>query len=178
MTRREVLFSLGGLGGAGFLTKGDFANGAEGLPSFWKSRLADVDFTLSRVKKGRVSLLPKSAGQRDLHLVFYGQKDSLESTANYNSACGGEDPASYLRKDGKQRPVVFLLGPVHGGEIEGVVGLNNLIHVAETGQVGGRKWPRLEANLGRCRVLIVPVGNPDGRARCPVDSWVGADEHT
>jgi hypothetical protein len=141
--------------------------------------LTDVDFALSQVKKGRVSLLAKSAGQRDLHLVSYGQKDSLESTANYNSACGGGDPASYRRKDGKQRPVAFLLGPVHGGEIEGVVGLNNLIYVVETGQdLRGRAWPKLEANLGRCRVLIVPVGNPDGRARCPVDSWLGADEHT
>jgi hypothetical protein len=34
---REVLFSLAGLGGAGFLTKGDFANGTEGLPSSGKA---------------------------------------------------------------------------------------------------------------------------------------------
>jgi hypothetical protein len=179
MTRREALFSLGAVGGAGLITKSDSANGPEGLPSFWKSRLADVDFALSQVTKGRVSLLAKSAGQRSLHLISYGQKDDLASTANYNSACGGESPASYRRKDGKQKPVVFLLGPVHGGEIEGVVGLNNLIHVAENGQdLQGRKWPQLAANLDRCRVLIVPVGNPDGRVRCLADSWVGADEHT
>ena len=39
----------------------------------------------------------------------------------------------------------------------------------------GRPWQELAANLARCRVLIVPSGNPDGRARCPFDSWVGAD---
>src|SRR6266700_4426070 len=179
MTRREALFSLGAVGGAGLITKGDSANGPEGLPPFWKSRLTDVDFALRQVKKGRVSLLAKSAGQRNVHLVSYGQKDDLVSTANYNSACGGERPASYRRKDGKQKPVVFLLGPVHGGEIEGVVGLNNLIHVAENGQdLRGRKWPQLVANLDRCRVLIVPVGNPDGRVRCLADTWVGADERT
>jgi Zinc carboxypeptidase len=179
MNRREALFSLGGLGGASLVAKSGCACGTEGLLSFWKSRLNDVDFALSQVKKGHVSLLAKSAGGRDLHLVTYGQADSLASTANYNSACGGEDPASYRRKDGKQKPVVFLLGPVHGGEIEGVVGLNNLLCVAETGQdFRGRKWPELAANLGRCRVLIVPVGNPDGRARCAADSLVGADEHT
>src|SRR5207247_4228080 len=92
-------------------------------------------------------------------LVTYGRKDTLPTTANYNSACGGNDPASYRRKDGKQKPVVFLLGPVHGGEFEGIVGLNNLLSVAETGQdFRGRAWPELGANLARCRVLIVPVG--------------------
>ena len=66
---------------------------------------------------------------------------------------------------------MFLLGPVHGGEFEGVVGLVNLIRVAETGDDWRRRpWHELAANLGRCRVLIVPSGNPDGRARCPCDS--------
>jgi zinc carboxypeptidase len=179
MTRREVLFSLGGLGGAALVAKRSYAGGTEALPSFWKSHLTDVDFALGQVKKGRVRVLAKSPGQRNLYVVTYGEKDNLASTANYNSACGGNDPASYRRKDGKQKPVVFLLGPVHGGEFEGVVGLNNLLCVAETGQdLRGRKWPDLQVNLDRCRVLIVPVGNPDGRARCPVDSWVGADSHT
>jgi hypothetical protein len=179
VTRREAILSLGGLGGASLAAKRCSADGAEALPSFWKSRLGDVDFALRHVRKGRVRLLAKSPGQRNIHLVTYGDRDNLASTANYNSACGGNDPASYRRKDGKQKPVVFLLGPVHGGELEGIVGLNNLLGVAETGEdLRGRKWPDLAVNLGRCRVLVVPVGNPDGRARCPVDSWVGADEHT
>ena len=176
MTRREVLFCLRGLGGATLLTRESFAGRTDLLPSFWKSCLADVDRAMKQAKKGHVRLLAKSAGQRDIYLVTYGQKDNLASTANYNSACGGKDPASYRRKDGKQKPVVFLLGPVHGQEIEGVVGLMNLLAVAETGQdLYGREWPDLAANLVRCRVLIVPVGNPDGRARCSEDSWVGAD---
>jgi len=179
MTRREVLFSLGGFGGATLVARENFLNRAGVLPSFWKSRLTDIGFAVSRVRKGHVRTLARTAGGRNLQLVTYGRKDTLPTTANYNSACGGNDPASYRRKDGKQKPVVFLLGPVHGGEFEGIVGLNNLLSVAETGQdFRGRAWPELAANLARCRVLIVPVGNPDGRARCPVDSWVGADEHT
>jgi hypothetical protein len=179
VTRREALYSLGGLGGAALVAKSKLNDGTEGLPTFWKSRLSDVDFALGQVKKGHVLPLAKSAGRRNLHLVTYGKKDGLASTANYSSASGGNDPASYRRKDGKQKPVVFMLGPVHGGEFEGVVGLNNLVCVAETGQdLRGRKWPDLAANLGRCRLLIVPVGNPDGRARCSVDSWVGADSKT
>lgn len=177
MTRREVLFSVGGLAGASLVSRGGFAGVPDVLPPFWKSRLADVDSTVSRVKQGQARILAKSAGGRNLHLITYGDKDSLSATANYNSACGGNDPASYRRKDGKQKPVVFLLGPVHGGEFEGIVGLNNLLSVAETGQdFRGRSWPHLAANLARCRALIVPVGNPDGRASCSVDSWVGADD--
>src|SRR5436190_6634163 len=179
MTRREVLFSLGGFGGATLVARENFLDRARVLPSFWKSRLTDIGFAVSRVRKGHVRTLARTAGGRNLQLVTYGQKDTLPTTANYNSACGGNDPASYRRKDGKQKPVVFLLGPVHGGEFEGIVGLSNLLSVAETGQdFRGRAWPDLAANLARCRVLIVPVGNPDGRARCPVDSWVGADEQT
>src|SRR5262249_25474851 len=102
-----------------------------------------------------------------------------KSAANYNSACGGASPAAYARKDGTQKPVVFLLGPVHGGEFEGIVGLVNLLHVAETGKdLRDRPWKKLAANFARCRVLIVPSGNPDGRARCKYDSWVGEELST
>jgi hypothetical protein len=79
--------------------------------------------------------LAKSAGKRDIYLVSYGKEDTLASTANYNSACGGTNPASYRRKNGKQKPVVNVLGPVHGQEIEGVVGLTNLLSVVETARI-------------------------------------------
>ena len=92
MTRREGILSVGGLCGASLVAKRSFADGAEALPSFWKSRLGDVDFALSQVKKDRVRLLAKSAGQRNLHLVTYGHRDNLASTANYNSACGRSKP--------------------------------------------------------------------------------------
>jgi hypothetical protein len=77
-------------------------------------------------------------------------------TANYNAVCGGNDPASYRRKDGKQKRVLFPPGHVHGGEFEGVIGLNNLLLVAETGKDFRRRaWPDFAANRARCRVLII-----------------------
>src|SRR5262245_8250656 len=111
MDRREVFFALGGMA----LT----AAGAIGveqpkLPPFWTSRLNDVDQALQQLKKGAVGILAQSAGKRNLYLVTYGPKQERLGRANYNSACGGMDPASYARKNGKQRPVIFLLGPVHG----------------------------------------------------------------
>jgi hypothetical protein len=69
---------------------------------------------------------------------------------------------------------VFIIGPPHGQETEGVVGLVNLLAVAEHGKdLRGKEWPQLKESLDRCRVLIVPLSNPDGRARCPYDSFVG-----
>jgi hypothetical protein len=143
---------------------------------FWRSRLSDVEAAVRSVRKGRASVLARSPGGRDVHLVAYGARDARRGPANYNSAAGGNDPAAYAAKDGTQKPVVFLLGPVHGQEVEGVAGLVNLISVAETGRdLRGREWKELAENLSRCRVLVVPCGNPDGRARCPQDAWVGVD---
>jgi hypothetical protein len=131
------------------------------------------------VKKGRARVLTQSAGKRDLYLVTYGEKQELKGTANYNSACAGLDPASYARKDGTQKPVVLLLGPVHGQEVEGLVGLVNLIRIAETGRDWrDREWKELAENVARCRVLIVACGNPDGRARFPLDTRMGMDLKT
>src|SRR5581483_4759957 len=153
--RREAIAALGGLTLAA-TSRGE----APGQPpEFWKSRLADVDAAVKQVKRGAVRVLVKSPGKRDVYLVTYGPKADRRSLANYNSACGGNDPASYARKDGKQFPVVFLLGPVHGGEFEGIVGLVNLLSVAETGKdLRGRKWEQLRAHFDRCRVLLVPSG--------------------
>jgi hypothetical protein len=173
MNRREAVSTLAGLPLASSVSH---SLESPTLPRFWQSRLSDVDASVARVKKGRVRVLSQSAGHRPIHLVTHGERDEMKSTANYNSACAGADPASYARKDGRQRPVVFLLGPVHGVELEGIVGLVNLLQIAETGKDGrGQPWEKLAANLARCRVLIVPVGNPDGRARCSFDSWVGQD---
>ncbi|HKI18044.1 MAG TPA: hypothetical protein VKA15_09185 [Isosphaeraceae bacterium] len=173
MNRREAVAILAGLPLAASL---DRNLESQTPPRFWQSRLSDVDAAVAQVKKGRVRVLTQSAGHRQIHLVTYGERNESKSTANYNSACAGGDPASYARKDGGQRPVVFLLGPVHGAELEGIVGLVNLLRIAETGKdERGRPWEELAANLTRCRVLIVPVGNPDGRARCSFDSWVGQE---
>jgi hypothetical protein len=173
MNRRAAIALLGGSSLA--LAPRDDARAAP-LPPFWASRLSDVESAVKRVKKGQARVLGRSAGAREIALVSYGARDDRRATANYNSACAAGDPAAYARKDGSQAPVVFLLGPVHGAEFEGIVGLINLIEVAETGKdLRGKPWDELAENLARCRVLIIPSGNPDGRARCPFDSWVGVD---
>lgn len=149
------------------------------IPAYWKTTLADIDQALAEVRKGKVDVLGRSAGGRKLYVVRYGQAPDIDSQAFYNSACGGGEPAAYARKPAGTPPVVLLLGPVHGQEIEGIAGVMNLIHLAETGaDLRGKTYPRLLENFQKCRVLIVPSGNPDGRARTPLESFIGEDMQT
>lgn len=149
------------------------------LPGFWRSTLEDVDTEVGAVRGGSVETIAVSPGGRPVYAVRYGERDELHSQANYNSAVAARNPAWYARKDATTRPVVLFLGPVHGQEVEGIVGLVNLIHVAETGaDHRGRPWPELKRRLEQFRVLVVPSANPDGRARCPYDSFVGVPTRT
>jgi len=86
--------------------------------------------------------------------------------ANFNSAIGGQEAAAYMDKAARKKPVVLLLGPVHGHEVEGLTGLVNLIEIMDTGKdLRGQSQERLRQLGDRCRLLIVPAGNPDGTAR-------------
>jgi hypothetical protein len=148
-------------------------------PGFWTSRLEHVEKELQSVVNGSVETLAVSPGGRPVRAVLYGKADDLRSQANYGSAVGAGNAAYYARKDATTKPVVLLLGPVHGQEIEGIVGLVNLVHVAETGKDHrGRAWPTLSRRLASVRVVIVPCPNPDGRVRCPYDSFVGLPTRT
>ena len=148
------------------------------LPDFWKSTLDDIDAEIAAVKKGEAQVIATSPGGLPVYLVAYGEKDNFESQANYNSAVAARNLAAYARKD-SLKPVVFFLGPVHGQEIENIVGMVNLLHVLETGQdYRGKAWPGLVNKARQCRILIIPCGNPDGRRRCPYDSFVGLPTKT
>ena len=149
------------------------------LPVFWKSSLKDIDNQIEKVKIGQVKTVAVSPGGLPVYSVTYGEKDNLQSRANYNSAVAAGNPAFYAIKNKNTKPVVFFLGPVHGQEIENIVGLVNLIQVAETGKdYRGKAWPELKKKIEKCRVIIIPCANPDGRKRCPYDSFVGLPTKT
>lgn len=144
------------------------------IPDFYKSKLSDIESELSGVKKGEVKSIATSPGGLPIYAVYYGEKEDFQSQANYNSAIAAGNPAFYANKTKETKPVIYFLGPVHGQEVEGIVGLVNLIHIAETGKDHrGKEWALLKKNLDKCRIIIVPCANPDGRKRCPYDSFVG-----
>lgn len=144
------------------------------VPSYWKNSLEDIEESLGKVKRGKVSLLARSAGGRDIHLVTYGTQEEFHRKANYNSACGAGNPAYYADKSNSDRPVILIVGGTHGGELEGIVAVINLIMALETGEdlKGGRHDSIAELIQGS-RLLLIPCLNPDGRARVPVSSMVG-----
>ena len=145
-----------------------------GIPEFYGSSLSFIEQEVNQVQKRETRVVATSPGGYPVYAVSYGAKENFHSQAKYNSAVAARDPVYYARKDSSTRPVVFFLGPVHGQEVEGIVGLINLIRVAETGKDHrGQPWPSLQSKIDQCRVIIVPCGNPDGRQRCPYDSFVG-----
>ena len=152
---------------------GDPPNSIE-IPEFYGSTLSAIEEEVNHIRKGEVKIVASSPGGLPVYAVFYGEKDNFHSQANYNSAVAARNPLYYAKKDSSNKPVVFFLGPVHGQEVEGIVGLVNLIHIAETGRDHrGQEWTSLKSKIDSCRLIIVPCGNPDGRLRCPYDSFVG-----
>jgi len=144
------------------------------LPGFFKSDLSAIEEAVNNVKSGEVKVIATSPGGFPVYAVYYGSKDDFHTQANYNSAVAAGDPAYYAMKDSSSKPVVLFLGPVHGQELEGIVGLVNLIHIVETGcDLRGHEWASLKGKIEKCRIIILPCGNPDGRRRCPYDSFVG-----
>ena len=136
------------------------------LPEFWIGDVAGLPARWEKLRAGTCEVVATSPGGRPLHLIVYGERENVRRRANFNSAIGGQDPSAYLDKDARKKPVVFFVGPVHGHEVEALTGLVNLIHVMETGQdLRGRDQGQLRELGRRCRLLILPAGNPDGIAR-------------
>ncbi len=144
------------------------------VPDFFNSKISDIQKVVESVAKGEVKTIATSPGGLPVYAVFYGEKEDFQSMANYNSAVASKNPANYAKKDSSTKPVVFFIGPVHGQEVEGIVGMLNLIHIAETGKdYRGTEWKSLKNKMEKCRIIIIPCGNPDGRKRCPYDGFVG-----
>ena len=136
------------------------------VPAFWLGEYKGLAERWSSLVLGKVRTIAVSPGGRPLHLISYGEVESLPQDANFNSAIGALQPSAYRDKAARKKPVVLLVGPVHGHEVEGLTGLGNLIQIMETGRdLRGKEQSRILALGRRCRLLIIPSGNPDGLAR-------------
>lgn len=139
--------------------------------SFWKSNLTDIETAIANIQKGRVTEIGRSAGNRPIYLVEYGERDSYERTANYSSALGAGDVSVYKQN---KKPHVLIVSGEHGAEWEGIVASINLIHIFETGtDLRGTPYPELENWYKTSYVAMILAANPDGRARIKQDTVVG-----
>ncbi|MBN2594879.1 MAG: hypothetical protein JXA81_15340 [Sedimentisphaerales bacterium] len=146
------------------------------IPNFWIGDVAGLPWRLEKLTKSEVRTIAISPGGRPMHLVTYGQKEKLGHKANFNSAIGGREPASYMDKSARKKPVILFVGPVHGAEVEALTGLVNFINIMENGEdLRGKEQSKLR-DLGlQCRLLIIPDGNPDGIARFEPRSLCGME---
>jgi len=145
------------------------------VPDFWKSDLQTLD---SMAQEYGAKQICVSAGGRPVWAFEYGQKQAITSRANYSSALGAKDIKAYMDTgDSIKKPVVILIGAIHGQETEGVAALLNLIFMLETGSDFGANFhDSLQEAAEGLRLVIVPVANPDGRARVVPSSMIGCTE--
>lgn len=143
------------------------------IPAYWKTDLETVAGWAAKCTHAQVRRLTHSAGGRPVWLFAYGEKEQLHPAANYNSACGAHDVTAYLDRS-RKKPVILLIGAEHGQETEGTAALVNLISLLETGfDMAGRPNPSLCKAAKEVRLLIIPVMNPDGRARVEPAAMIG-----
>lgn len=146
----------------------------EQIPCFWKTSLEDIKRTLDNIVLGKTGVIGYSAGKREIYSVEYGDKQDMGRKANYCSAVAAGSAEYYAQKGKGIKPVVLLAGAIHGGEMEGIAALLNLINVIENGtDLRGRKWDYLKENWKKFRLILLPCVNPDGRKRLPFDSMAG-----
>ena len=150
------------------------------IPSFWINTTDGVAEFLSRnVKKGTVEVIGTSASGRPIHAVFYGKARQGKGTTNFSGALGFRDVKAY-RGPSHEMTVYWGMSAVHGFELEGITGTVNLISVLETGKdLRGKAWPEITELAAKIdRLILIPIVNPDGRARVPLRMVLYRDDST
>jgi hypothetical protein len=147
----------------------EYLEQAKVIPDFWVSTVGEVfRFLDQRAHKGKVQQIGTTAGGRPMRAVFYGQPRGPKGGTTFSGSLGFRDVRAFLGPDyGKK--VYMAMGSVHGGEIEGIVGIVNLISVLETGSdLRGKPWPEITTAAAQLdRIILIPITNVDGRARVP-----------
>ena len=135
--------------------------------NYWTNSLEAIEKAALGVKQGKSSVLAKSPGGRSVYLVEYGDKQDLKRQTNYNASLYYRDPKVYADRS-NAKPVVLIVGGSHGGEIEGMTAVLNLIAALETGKdLRGKTHDWITDLAKKYRLLLIPCLNPDGRARVP-----------
>lgn len=147
-------------------------------PPFWKSTVEEVEAFFATCHRAEVRQIGKSSGGRPVLAAAYGPKEVRERRMSFSAAVTHKEPGAYFGAR-RQRPALLIASTIHGAEVEGTVTCLNFASVLETGHdLRGEDWPRLAELAASFRVVIMPLMNPDGRARVPVKHLAGADLET
>ncbi len=148
----------------------DYFQEREDIPSFWLNSVDEVaEFLYNTVEKGQVQIIGTSSGGRHIRAVTYGKPRIGDGTTTFSGSLGFRDVQAYRGPD-HEKKVYLGMAAVHGGEFEGIVGMVNLISVLETGKdLRGKEWPEINEVANQLdRIILIPIMNPDGRARIPL----------
>ncbi len=148
----------------------DYLLEPEQIPGFWLTTVDHVsDFLTQNIHKGKVEVLGHSAGGRPIYAVMYGQPRQGNGTTTFSGSLGFGKVQAYRGPD-HDKTVYLAMASVHGGEFEGIVGIINLLSVLETGKdIRGKDWPEIHSAMTKLnRIILIPIMNPDGRARIPL----------
>ena len=162
-----------------FQIPNDYLREAQNIPPFWISTVDEVsEYLKKNVQKGIVEVIGTSAGGRPIQAVFYGQPRMGKGTTTFSGSLGFGSVSAYRGPDHNKTVYLGMAG-VHGGEFEGIVGIMNLISVIETGKdLRGKEWPEITEIIAHFdRLILIPIMNPDGRARVPLhmEAYRGTD---
>jgi len=148
-------------------------------PGFYPTSLSAVEKTLSELERGAASEIGRSAGGRPIWAVSYGEFEPIARTANLSAALAARRPDAFFGVEPRKKQAMLITSAIHGGEMESIAAVLNLISLMETGtDLKGESWPDLMAAAEQLRLVIVPCLNPDGRARSPADDptiWSNAE---
>lgn len=153
-----------------FIIPKEYLEEREDIPPYWLSTNEEVKYFLdNKVKKGKVEIYGISSGGRPIYAVSYGESRKWKGTTTFSGSLGFLSEGAYRGPD-HEKTVYFGLSGVHGGEFEGIMGTLNLISVIETGQdLDGKEWPEISEIIKKLdRIVLIPIANPDGRARVPI----------
>lgn len=143
-------------------------------PPFWRTRIAEIEEEAARFKHSDHGVIGTSAGGRPIHCFAYGRKEDLKPTATFSSAIASGNPSAFVNPKGRGKPVLMIVGAIHGQEVEGTAAAMNLLSVLERGvDLRGKPWPRLAEIAHELRIVVVPLANPDGRERIPINNMIG-----
>ncbi len=116
------------------------------VPDFWPADEEGINNHIAVVPPDRLLRYGTSAGGRDLHLI---------------------------RHPNPGKPRLWVIGGTHGHEPGGPAACFNLLHILRHGEdLRQKQWPDIVGLATGLDITVVPLLNPDGRARCP-DSLVG-----
>jgi hypothetical protein len=142
-------------------------------PPSWVVGLEEIEERLGRLRHWEVREICRSPGGRPVWACTFGPEKQVRRTANFSSAYHAGYPQAFWGEDVPNQCYMHVTG-VHGAEMEGPAAAVNFMQLMEAGRdLDGKAWPGIVRAAEGMRLVVVPVANPDGRARVEPRSLVG-----